>query len=111
MLFSKLFPKPIKQGKKYESPNATYLINGGFIDQVMAGVYTFLPLGQRVLTKIENIVRREMDKIGLEMLMPSIVPTKLWEDTNRINTVDVLFQVTGANESSRRKNDATYILN
>lgn len=111
MLFSRLFPKPIKQGKKYDSPNATYLINGGFIDQVMAGVYTFLPLGQRVLTKIENIVRREMDKIGSEMLMPSISPTKMWEDTKRINTIDVLFQVTGANEASRKKNDATYILN
>lgn len=111
MLFSKLFPKPIKQGKKYDSPNATYLINGGFIDQLMAGVYTFLPLGQRVLAKIENIVRREMDKIGQEVFMPSIAPTKIWEDTNRINTIDVLFQVTGANEPSRKKNDATYILN
>src|SRR5690606_20024564 len=38
-------------------------------------------------------------------------PTKLWEDTNRINTIDVLFQVTGANKPSRTRNDATYILN
>ncbi len=111
MLFSQLFPKPIKNGKKYDSPNATFLINGGFIDQVMAGVYTFLPLGQRVLAKIENIVRQEMDKIGQEVFMPAIVPTKLWEDTNRINTIDVLFQVTGANKPSRTRNDATYILN
>jgi prolyl-tRNA synthetase len=111
MLFSKLFPKPIKNGKKYDSPNATFLINGGFVDQVMAGVYTFLPLGQRVLSKIENIVRTEMDKIGQEMFMPSIVPTKIWEDTNRINTIDVLFQVNGANKLSQLRNDATYILN
>lgn len=111
MLFSKLFPKPIKNGKKYDSPNATFLINAGFVDQVMAGVYTFLPLGQRVLSKIEKIVREEMDKIGQELFMPSIVPTKIWEDTNRINTIDVLFQVNGANELSKLRNDATYILN
>ena len=111
MLLSKLFPKPIKQGKKYDSPNATYLINGGFIDQIMAGVYSFLPLGNRVLSKIENIVREEMNKIGQEVFLPSIVPTKIWEDTKRIDSIDVLFQVTGANETSRKTNDATYILN
>ncbi len=111
MLFSKLFPKPIKNGKKYESPNATYLINGGFIDQVMAGVYTFLPLGFRVLTKIENIIREEMNTIGHEMLMPGLAPKKIWEDTGRLETIDVLFKVNGANEASRLKNDAEYILN
>ena len=111
MLLSQLFPKPIKNGKKYESPNATYLINGGFIDQVMAGVYTFLPLGTRVLSKIETIVRQEMNKISQELFMPSIVPKQLWEDTNRINTIDVLFKVNGANDLSRLRNNAEYILN
>lgn len=111
MLYSKLFPKTQKQGKEYDSANARFLINGGFIHQTMAGVYTFLPLGWRVLSKIEDIVRQEMDKIGQEIFMPAIVPTKLWEDTGRLETVDVLFKVLGANKLSREKNDAEYILN
>ncbi|QQS43548.1 hypothetical protein IPM65_05345 [Candidatus Roizmanbacteria bacterium] len=111
MLYSKLFPKPQKQGKEYDSVNATYLQNGGFIHQTMAGVYSYLPLGMKVLSKIEQIVRSEMDKIGQEVLMPSIVPTKLWEDTKRLEVVDVLFKVNGANKISRERNDAEYILN
>lgn len=111
MLYSKLFPKPQKTNKEYDSANARYLINGGFINQVMAGAYTFLPLGNRVLVKIEQIVRREMDKIGQEVLMPSIVPTQLWEDTGRLEKVDVLFKALGANEASKTKNDAEYVLN
>lgn len=111
MLYSKLFPKTQKTGKEFDSANATFLINGGFIHQTMAGVYSFLPLGWRVLSKIERIVREEMDKIGQEMFMPAIVPTKLWEDTNRLEKVDVLFKVLGANDLSREKNNAEYILN
>ncbi len=111
MLYSTLFPKPQKQGREYDSVNATYLLNGGFIHQTMAGVYSYLPLGMRVLTKIEQIVRSEMDKIGQEVLMPSIVPTKNWEDTDRLEVVDVLFKVMGANQVSRERNDAEYILN
>ena len=111
MLYSKVFPKTIKGGKKYESANADLLINGGFIDQVMTGVYTFLPLGWRVLNKIEDIIREEMNKIGEEMLMPGLSPKKLWEDTNRLETIDVLFKVSGANKASRAMNDAEYILN
>ncbi|MFA9288512.1 MAG: proline--tRNA ligase [Weeksellaceae bacterium] len=111
MRVSKLFAKPIKKGKTYESKNATFLINGGFIDQVMAGAYTFLPLGTRVLHKIEKIVREEMDKIGQEIFMPAIVPKQLWEDTNRLEKVDVLFKASGANAGSIAKNDTEYILN
>ena len=111
MLYSTLFPKPQKQGREYDSVNATYLQNGGFIHQTMAGAYSYLPLGMRVLSKIEQIVRSEMDKIGQEVLMPSIVPTKLWEDTKRLEAVDVLFKVIGANKISRDRNDTEYILN
>ena len=90
--------------------NARLLQQGGFIDQVMAGAYTFLPLGLRVLTKIEGIIRREMDTIGAEVLMPAVVPTELWERTGRIETVDVLGQVTAANDAARAKNDSRYII-
>lgn len=111
MLYSNVFPKTIKGGKKYNSINAQYLINGGFIDQVMTGVYTFLPLGWRVLNKIEDITRQEMDKIGEEMLMPGLSPKKFWEDTGRLETINVLFKASGANKASRAMNEAEYILN
>lgn len=110
MKYSNLFTKTQKTAKEYDSKNATLLIKGGFIDQVMAGVYTFLPLGLRVLTKIEQIVREKMDKIGAEILMPSIVPFQLWEQTGRLSTVDVLMKTTPANSLAKAKNDAEYVL-
>jgi prolyl-tRNA synthetase len=110
MRYSKLFGRTNKDSKKFDSKNATFLIKGGFIDQTMSGVYKFLPLGIRVLTKIENIVRAEMDKIGQEMLLTALAPKELWEKTGRLG-IDVLFQVQGANPDSRKQNDGTYILN
>ncbi len=110
MRYSKLFGRTNKDSKKYDSKNATLLIKGGFIDQTMSGVYKFLPLGIRVLTKIENIVRKEMDKIGQEMLLTALAPKELWEKTGRLG-IDVLFQVEGANPDSRKQNGGTYILN
>jgi prolyl-tRNA synthetase len=60
------------------------LVRGGFIRQVSAGVWTFLPLGWRVHRKIEQIVREEMDAIGgQEMQMPVLTPVELWEATGR----------------------------
>ena len=111
MRYSKLFGRTSKSSKEYDSANATLLIKGGFIDQTMAGVYTFLPLGLRVLTKIENIVREEMDKIGSELLMPGLAPRELWETTGRFETTDILFKVEGANKASQQKNGVTYVLN
>lgn len=111
MKFTKMFTKTKKESKEFDSTNATLLIKAGFIDQTMAGVYTFLPLGLRTLSKIENIVRDELNKVAEEVLMPALAPTSLWEQTGRIDTVDVLYKVTAANEISKAKNDATYILN
>ncbi len=110
MLYSKLFGKTNKQAKEYDSINATLLQKAGFIDQVMAGVYTYLPLGNRVLSKIENLIRREMDKIASEILMPAIVPKQLWEKSGRLETVDVLMKTAPANAVSKTKNDTEYIL-
>jgi len=103
--------KTNKTSKQYSSKNATYLIQAGFIDMTMAGVYTFLPLGLRVLNKIENIVRKEMDKIGTELLMPALSPKQLWETTKRLDTVDVLMKTSGANQVSKNKSTNEYILN
>lgn len=110
MRYSKLYGKTNKQAKSYSSINATLLQKAGFIDQVMAGVYSYLPLGLKVLNKIENVIREEMDKIASEVLLPSIVPLDLWITTKRLETVDVLMKTTPANKFAKAKNDAEYVL-
>jgi prolyl-tRNA synthetase len=95
MKLSKLFTKTSKLPPSDEpSKNAQLLIKAGLIDKTMAGVYAFLPIGLRVLNKIENIVRDEMNAIGSqEMLMNALNPKKLWTDTNRWENVDILFKI------------------
>lgn len=85
MLQSKIFTKTRKEGPKDEvSKNAQLLIRGGFIHKEMAGVYSYLPLGLRVLRKIENIIREEMDAIGgQEILMTTLQDSKLWKKSGR----------------------------
>ncbi|PKR78657.1 proline--tRNA ligase [Halalkalibacillus sediminis] len=64
------------------------LLRAGFIRQLASGVYNFLPLGKRVLRKVENIVREEMDRAGAqEIQMPSLQPAELWLNSNRWNTM------------------------
>ncbi|MEK7499478.1 MAG: aminoacyl--tRNA ligase-related protein [Patescibacteria group bacterium] len=110
MKYSSYFLKTNKDAKAFDSINATLLQKGGFIDQVMSGVYTILPIGLRTLNKIENIVREEMNKISSELLMPALSPVELWETTGRTG-IDVLFEARGANDASRKRNDGRYILN
>jgi len=59
------------------------LLRAGYIRQLGAGVYSFLPLGQRALNKIIAIVREEMDKIGQEFLLPTLNPLELWQESGR----------------------------
>ena len=111
MFLSNLFTKTSKESSKdAASANADLLVRAGFIDKTMAGVYSYLPLGTRVLRKIENIVREEMDKIGNEVFMPSLCPQDNWAKTGRLESVDVLFQATAGNESTKRHSDASYVL-
>ena len=93
-----------------ESINHRLLVQGAFVDQVMAGVYTFLPFGLRVLTKIENIVREEMDKIGNEVFMPTLEPVENWKQTGRFENVDVLMKAVPANQAAKDKHDAEYVI-
>ncbi len=77
-----------------ESVNAQLLLRGCFVRQEMAGVYSWLPLGLRVLRKVEAIVREEMNALGSqEVLMPALQPKEYWVQTGRWDTVDVLFKV------------------
>ncbi len=95
---SKNFTKATRELPKDETSfNAQILIRAGFIDKLAAGVYSYLPYGLRVLQKISQIVREEMNKIGgQELLMPALNPKENWEKTDRWNTLDVLFKLAGS---------------
>jgi len=97
---SQLFTRTQKNAPKDEiSINAQLLIRGGFVDKLMAGVYTMLPLGLRVLKKIEQIIREEMNAIGgQEIFMPSLQPKENWERTGRWDTMDDLYKVKDASD-------------
>ena len=84
-----------------EIPSHVLMLRAGLIGQVMAGAYTYLPLGLRSLKKAEGIVRQEMDAAGaVELLMPALSPISLWEQTGRVEAFgDVLIQF-----SVRRQN-------
>jgi prolyl-tRNA synthetase len=84
-----------------EIPSHVLMLRAGLVSQVMAGAYTYLPLGWRSLRKAAQIVREEMDAAGaVELLMPAITPISLWEQTGRVEAFgDVLIQF-----SVRRQN-------
>lgn len=105
MRYSKLFPKTIKEAPKDEvSINAKYLLRAGYIDKLMAGSYTLLPLGRMVERKIEQIVREEMNKTGAqEILMPLLHPKDIWNETGRWDTAsEVMYKL--------KKDDKEYAL-
>jgi len=87
---SQLFTKTQKNAPKGEvSLNAELLIRAGYVDKLMAGAYTQLPLGLRVIKRIENIIREEMNAAdGEEIFMPALHPKENWEITNRWNLMD-----------------------
>ncbi|HKN63588.1 MAG TPA: proline--tRNA ligase [Gaiellaceae bacterium] len=76
-----------------EAASHRLLVRGGFIRQIGAGLWAFLPLGWRVHMRIEQIIREEMNAIGgQEMLSPTLTPAELWETTGRIE-VPILFHL------------------
>ncbi|HEY4506832.1 MAG TPA: aminoacyl--tRNA ligase-related protein [Candidatus Paceibacterota bacterium] len=99
MRLSKLFTKTTRENPKDEtSVNARLLERAGFVYKNSAGVYTYLPLGWRVIQKINNIIREEMDRVGgSELLMPALVEKKYWDATGRWD-VEVGFEVKGKEE-------------
>lgn len=100
---SALFTKILKEIPKDEvSKNSQLLLRAGFIYKEMAGVYSFLPLGLRVLKKIENIIREEMTNLGAqEVLLASLQSKEIWEPTNQWSDdeVDVWFKTKFKNET------------
>lgn len=109
---SQLYIKTKKEAPSDEvSKNAILLTRAGYIHKEMAGVYTILPLGLRVLTKIENIIRHHMDTVGNELLMPALSPEERWSATGRLENIDVLMRTAPANDVSKEKSSNSYILN
>lgn len=98
MRYSKIFAKTNKSAPHdADSPNARLLAQAGFINQSMSGVYSYLPLGLRVLNKIKQIVREEMDELGAnEILMPALHSKNLYDKTDRWDSIDVLFKLKGS---------------
>ena len=92
---SQLFLPTLREAPgEAEALSHKLLVRGGFIRQVSAGLWTFMPLGWRVHRKVEQVIREEMDAIGgQEMLMPVLTPAELWEATGRIR-IPELFHVT-----------------
>jgi prolyl-tRNA synthetase len=93
---TQLFTKTRKEAPTDEvAKNAQLLIRAGYVHKVMAGVYAYTPLGLRVLEKIKQIVREEMNAVGgQELIMTSLQPAELWESTGRWDdeAVDVWFK-------------------
>jgi len=85
MRFSKLFGKTLRQAPaEAESVSHQLLLRAGMIAQEAAGIYSYLPLGWRVLRKTENIIREEMDKVGgQELMLPVLQPFELWQQSGR----------------------------
>ena len=85
MKYSQAFINTLRENPAGETAtNAKLLLRAGYIDKLMAGSYSFLPLGWRVYQKIEQIVREEMNAIGCqEILMPLLHPKDVWNETGR----------------------------
>ncbi len=97
---SQLFTKTRREAPADEvAKNAQLLVRAGYIHKEMAGVYSYLPLGRRVLTNIENIVREEMNAIGgQEIRMATLHPSENWKKTGGWDGVDVLFKIQSRTE-------------
>ena len=82
---SRLFGRTLREfPAEAETPSHSLLLRAGFIDQLMAGVYSYMPLGYRTRRKVEQIVREEMDAAGAqELLLPAIQPLDIWETSGR----------------------------
>ena len=85
MRVSQFFISTLKEAPaEAELASHKLMMRGGYIRKLASGLYTWMPLGFRVLRKVENIVREEMDRSGgIELLMPAIQPAELWQESGR----------------------------
>jgi prolyl-tRNA synthetase len=85
MRLSKTLVPTLKEAPaEAEIPSHILMVRGGYLRKVAAGVYSFLPLGWRVIQKISRIIREEMSRAGAqEVLLPSVIPAELWQESGR----------------------------
>ncbi|MCA9973408.1 MAG: proline--tRNA ligase, partial [Anaerolineales bacterium] len=95
MRLSRAFGKTLREAPTdAELISHRLLLRGNFVRPAGAGIYTFMPLGYRVIRKIWQILAEEMDAIGgQEMWMPNLHPAALWQATGRWDTFDVLMRL------------------
>ena len=89
MRMSQMVGRRIKEDPK-DAKIASHklLVRGGFVRAVSAGIYSLLPMGYRIVAKVEQIVREEMDRIdGQEVRLPLVLPAELWEESGRFSSV------------------------
>ncbi len=89
MRMSQLVGQRLKDAPRdAQTASHIFLIRGGYIRPVSTGIYSLLPLGKRIITKVERIIREEMDRVdGQEVLMPVVLPQELWDESGRSQTV------------------------
>lgn len=98
MRISKLLLRTLRDAPAdAEAVSHQLLVRAGYIRRHASGIYTWLPLGWRLLQQVERVIREEMDAAGAqEMLMPILQSTELWESTGRLSTMDdILFRLEG----------------
>src|SRR5260370_32583825 len=85
MRLSKTLVPTLKEAPaEAEVPSHVFLVRGGYLRKVAAGIYSFLPLGQRVIQKVSRIIREEMNRAGAsEVFMPAVIPAELWQESGR----------------------------
>jgi prolyl-tRNA synthetase len=85
MRVSQFFISTLKEAPaEAELPSHKLMLRAGYIKKLASGLYTWMPLGLRVLRKVETVVREEMDRSGgIELLMPAVQPAELWQETGR----------------------------
>src|SRR3954451_19413948 len=85
MRLSKTLVPTLKEAPaEAEVPSHVFMVRGGYLRKVAAGVYSFLPLGWRVIQKIQRIIREEMNRAGAsEVFLPAVVPAELWQESGR----------------------------
>ena len=92
-----------------EIPSHVLMIRAGLINQVMAGAYTYLPLGLRALKKAEQIVREEMNAAGaVELAMPAMSPLGLWEQTGRVGAFGNVLVQANLHRQNRKVPDCVW---
>ncbi len=85
MRMSQLFNQTLREApSEAQTPGTQFLIRAGYIRQMAAGIYTLMPLGKKAITRIENIMRQEMNRIGgQELSMPVTLPADIWKESGR----------------------------